>query len=89
MLRANVVFVAKARALFGDKDVTRLLLRVNDEGFCHSTSELAINGKDLLALGFEGKELGKMLDRLFDAVIDDPSKNTRPALMLLAKQNNQ
>ena len=47
----------------------------------HRLSDLAIDGSDLIELGFsEGPELGRTLERLLDAVVDDPSLNTREAL---------
>jgi tRNA nucleotidyltransferase (CCA-adding enzyme) len=44
--------------------------------------DLAVNGSDLLELGYsEGPELGRALDALLDAVVDDPSLNTRAQLL--------
>lgn len=50
-------------------------------------SGLAIDGNDLIAeLGVApGPRLGAVLDRLLDAVIDDPGLNDRPTLLLLAQ----
>ena len=39
-------------------------------------SELSIGGKDLLALGIKGVEIGKTLSRLLDAVMREECKNT-------------
>jgi tRNA nucleotidyltransferase (CCA-adding enzyme) len=50
-------------------------------------SGLLIDGGDLIAeLGLsEGPILGSILDRLVEIVINDPSQNDRPTLMLLAQ----
>lgn len=56
------------------------VLRMSSESFCRSVSDLAIGGDALLKMGFEGKEIGKALNRLFETVIDDPSANTAEKL---------
>jgi len=51
------------------------------------SKELAVTGRDLmseLALA-PGPELGKLLDHLLNAVLDDPHLNTRDALLTLAR----
>ena len=41
-----------------------------------------MNGDDLIALGYrEGPELGAVLARLLDDVIDDPAANRRDTLL--------
>ena len=57
-------------------------------GFCRSISDLAIDGKDLIDLGIVGKDIGKTLEALFDAIIEDPSKNLKEELIKLAKEFN-
>ena len=52
----------------------------------HRLSDLAIDGADLIALGYEeGPELGRVLESLLDAVVDEPSLNTRNQLLDLAR----
>lgn len=50
-------------------------------------ADLAVDGDDLIAeLGATpGPRLGVVLDRLLDAVVDDPTLNDRPTLLLLAQ----
>ncbi len=51
-----------------------------------SLKDLAINGSDLIAAGFEkGKQLGFILNQLLDCVLEDPGMNTREKLMEVAK----
>jgi tRNA nucleotidyltransferase (CCA-adding enzyme) len=48
----------------------------------HRLADLAIDGNDLIALGFSpGPELGHALQRLLHDVVDEPSLNTRDALL--------
>src|SRR5437870_177769 len=44
----------------------------------HRLADLAVDGSDLLALGFRpGPELGRALDQLLSEVVDDPALNRR------------
>ena len=53
---------------------------------CFLLKQLAVNGRDLMEAGItKGKELGEMLDRLLEAVIISPEKNTREYLLDAAK----
>ncbi len=59
--------------------------RMLAEGQCLSLGQLAINGRDLEALGFKsGPDMGRELKKLLDLVIEDPALNTRETLMDLA-----
>ena len=53
-----------------------------------SISELAVNGTDLMReLGLEpGPEVGRLLERLLQAVLDDPRRNERDTLIRLARE---
>ncbi len=52
----------------------------------HRRADLAIDGSDLMGLGYgEGPELGAALDSLLDAVVDDPALNTREQLLERAR----
>jgi hypothetical protein len=53
-----------------------------------SVRELAVGGDDLIReLGVEpGPEVGRLLDILLQAVLDDPSKNEPSALLRLARE---
>ncbi len=51
-----------------------------------SLKDLKVNGKDLIAEGIPaGKKLGKILNELFQTVLDDPKMNDREKLLKLAK----
>lgn len=63
----------------------RELRRVIAEGECRSLDALAVNGQDLKALGLRGRELGAMLSRLLDHVIDHPEDNEKEILCKLAE----
>ena len=49
---------------------------------CLSVRDLAITGSDLIALGMQpGKTIGETLNALLDAVLEDPSLNTKEKLI--------
>jgi tRNA nucleotidyltransferase (CCA-adding enzyme) len=53
----------------------------------HRLADLAVDGSDLLALGYtEGPKLGGILSELLDEVVDDPSRNSREWLLDRAKE---
>jgi tRNA nucleotidyltransferase (CCA-adding enzyme) len=53
----------------------------------HRLSDLAIDGSDLIELGFRpGPELGRALRDLLHDVVEDPSLNTRDALLARARE---
>ncbi|HEY7897705.1 MAG TPA: CCA tRNA nucleotidyltransferase [Gemmatimonadaceae bacterium] len=51
-------------------------------------SDLAVNGDDLLKVGISGKRLGETLRTLLQYVLDDPTRNTREALLQYAEQRS-
>jgi poly(A) polymerase/tRNA nucleotidyltransferase (CCA-adding enzyme) len=53
----------------------------------HRLRDLAIDGNDLIELGFRpGPRLGHILHDLLDAVVDEPALNTRDQLLARAKE---
>ncbi len=61
--------------------------QVKKEHQCVSLKMLAVSGKDLIeALGMTpGREIGAVLNKLLDMVLDDPSLNERDILLKAAK----
>ena len=48
--------------------------------------DLAVDGDDLRTAGItEGRAIGETLQRLLDAVLEDPARNTRESLLALAR----
>ncbi|MCF0143277.1 MAG: HD domain-containing protein, partial [Parasporobacterium sp.] len=53
-----------------------------EEGQCVRLSELAVDGNDLIAIGVsQGKLIGRILNKLFEEVVDTPSKNEKEYLL--------
>lgn len=51
----------------------------------YSLKYLAINGNDLIELGYKGKQIGEILNKLLDLVMRDMVKNTRAELLQIVK----
>lgn len=63
-----------------------MINRVREQKAPTQKSQLAINGGDLINAGIpEGPEIGRVLNALMDAVVDNPELNSRDALLELAK----
>jgi len=55
-------------------------------GEATSRDQLAVTGDDLRADGMApGPELGRLLEKLLEAVVEDPARNTRDSLLALAR----
>lgn len=59
--------------------------RLQEQNQCMKKADLAINGRDLMELGVpQGKEIGRILDALFNMVLEHPRWNTREKLIELS-----
>ena len=64
------------------------LLKVATNRWSVMLKDLAINGDDLIQLGFKGREIYKTLDYCLDQVLIDQSLNEKEKLIELAKHYN-
>lgn len=61
--------------------------KIMSENQCLSLKDLALSGKDLLDIGFpQGKNLGSVLQKLLDAVLEQPELNDRDILLTMVKK---
>ena len=81
--RADTLSLAdEYRARLSHFDVLeRIINEIISENECFSLKELAVNGDDIIALGFSGPDVGKRLAFLLNAVIDGKEKNDRESLL--------
>ena len=63
-----------------------LLAQIREENACLSLKDLAVNGHDLMALGFRGKAIGEGLEWLLEQVLEEELSNSREALLSALKQ---
>lgn len=65
----------------------KLYDKVMEQKQCVSLKSLAVTGSDLIAAGFKpGKQLGEILNRLLEAVLEQPEKNTKEELLAEAEK---
>ena len=58
-----------------------------EQGVCLQKKNLAVNGKDLIELGMkQGKNIGFVLEQLYQAVLEEPKLNNRETLLELANK---
>ena len=62
-----------------------LLDEIRAENACLTVADLAINGHDLMALGYTGRAIGACLNQLLDLVLDEKIPNEKNALLGAAK----
>ncbi len=62
--------------------IKELTSEIRDRGDCLSLKDLAVTGQDLMDAGIRpGREMGLILNDMLQAVLEDPSRNTREYLL--------
>lgn len=69
--------------------VETILDRLVEEDACVSLRQLAVSGRDLLALGYVGAAIGQELERLLDAVVEGVLPNERAKLLKRAQEDRE
>ena len=65
-------------------EVRQLLADLKAEDACLSLKDLAVNGNDLMALGFQGRAIGACLNRLLELVVEERLPNKKETLLTFA-----
>ncbi|MBR6873525.1 MAG: CCA tRNA nucleotidyltransferase [Ruminococcus sp.] len=63
-----------------------IAVEVNNQNCCLKLTDLAVDGKDMISLGMSGRQIGAMLQKLLDLVVDDKLENDRTVLLEYAKE---
>ena len=76
--------IYKHMTIIGLHTVQSIYQDIIDNKDCISLKDMQLTGSDLMTMGIpQGKELGIILNRLFERVLDDPSLNNRETLINL------
>ncbi|MBR3737308.1 MAG: CCA tRNA nucleotidyltransferase, partial [Eubacterium sp.] len=67
--------------LKNNEEAAQIVREIIENNEPYKISDLAINGYDLMALGFRGKEISQMLEYLLDEAISNPAKNEKEILI--------
>lgn len=79
---SSALEIALFRELFYDeKGAYERVKAVYDSGECYSLAQLAVNGSDIVKLGYSGRETGMVLNKLLDMVIQGKVKNAKEELL--------
>ena len=70
-------------------EVRELLAELKAEDACLGLKDLAVNGNDLMALGYRGKAIGTCLNALLEQVVDERLPNEKEALLGWAAENQK
>lgn len=68
------------------EEIKKLAHEIIDEGECFSLSDLAVNGKDMIALGLVSTQIGQALSSLLEMVINGEIANDKEVLINKAKE---
>lgn len=89
------LIIADARATCENADIDKCLRikrvrdRMKEEGVPFSVAELAVNGADVMAYGYTGESVGRVLQELFELTLSGEKKNQRDVLLgILEKRKN-
>lgn len=63
------------------KEAINIYQEILKENNCFSLKDLKVNGNDLIALGYRGKDIGVILNNMLKAVIEDERKNDKNYLL--------
>ena len=80
--------VAIARAEGHGARLAEAVKAIRASGAPLAVGDLALNGSDLMELGVpEGPEVGRVLKKLLEQALEDPSLNTKEALVALVRED--
>ena len=69
--------------------IREILTQIRQQEECLTLKDLKVGGKEMLDLGLRGKDIGIMLEKLLDGVLEGQLPNEREALLEAAKRNIQ
>ncbi len=70
------------------EEFSPIVQQLLQEGACMGIGDLAVNGRDMEALGYRGKEIGTALKRLLIKIVEEDLPNERETLIKFIKNNN-
>ncbi len=86
--KAQNFVLTKPRLVVYDK-IEALYFECIEKKEPFSLKNLAVNGNDLILLGYSGKKIGEMLNFLLNYVIEHPKQNEKETLLSLLKNLEQ
>ncbi len=81
----QLLTVRRAKGLTDCEALSVVLEAVLADDVCYSVKDMAVNGRDLMALGAKGKAVGECLSHLLSLLIAETLPNEREAMLAAAK----
>ena len=69
--------------------IREILEEIRAENACLGLKDLAVNGHDLMALGYSGRDIGLRLNMLLEKVLDEQLPNDKEALLRAVNDNGK
>ena len=64
------------------EEARKMYEKIMEEKDCMTLKDMAVTGRDLINAGMKpGKEMGEMLQKIFEYVLENPEKNTKEELL--------
>ena len=73
----------------GEKNFDKIidiLKEIEENNECYTVKDLEVDGKDIMALGYENKDVGQVLNYLLEEVISNPTLNKKDLLIKNIKE---
>ncbi|MDR0949593.1 MAG: HD domain-containing protein [Lachnospiraceae bacterium] len=68
------------------QEIKQIFAQILEQGVCVSKEQLALNGRDLIAMGLQpGRRIGEVLEQLMEYVLEHPEENTKLQLSKIVK----
>ena len=78
------MYILKINEILNNEDNTKIyeiIEEVEKNNECYELKSLSVNGNDLKALGYKGKDIGIKLNALLELVIEDSELNDKLKLI--------
>ena len=87
MLKSNSLDNVKTFLQYKDNEKLSELEDILKQNEPYNLSMLKISGNDIEKLGFKGKEIGEILEKILLLVIDNPKQNEKENLIHFVSKN--
>lgn len=81
----DLLAVRRAKSMTDCEALEDVLGDVLLDGVCYSVKDMAVNGRDLMALGAQGKTVGECLNHLLGLLLKEEISNDRDVLLQAAR----
>ena len=83
----QLLTVRQAKGMTDVAALSAVLEEVLADGVCFAVKDMAVNGRDLMALGAKGKQVGECLAHLLSLLLAEALPNDREALLTAARMH--